>query len=389
MDREESSDEQDVSDELARDHAVLTQAEQEWSRRGPLLESYGYRLRPRYRPGWTPSWRDGNDDLLRCEDFYRIPRSFLIDAERIEDGKLVYIKAVSTGNDEIKIATMLSSPPLNSDIRNHCVPILDIIEDDNDPDVSLIVMPFLRLMDDPPFDTVDDVVDFVDQMLEGLVFIHEQGVAHRDCSRKNIMMDASTLYPQGFHPIRDTLLSDVSTDAPHLSRSAARVMYYYVDFGISVRIPPEVTPKLVTGRLGRDRDPPELRVKRAASGGTPTQKPYDPFKLDVFILGNTIKKEIYENYSNLEFLQPLFSTMTAREPQSRPTAAEAQEFWRTIRDNMSRLHRISRLRGRDEVWAQTAFLDIFSFVRIGVWISTGMYERIVGMLSMARRSTLG
>lgn len=40
-------------------------------------------------------------------------------------------------------------------------------------------MPFLRLSDDPPLLLVDDVVDFVDQIMEGLVFMHEHRVAHR------------------------------------------------------------------------------------------------------------------------------------------------------------------------------------------------------------------
>ena len=71
-----------------------------------------------------------------------------------------------TGDEESRIATMLSSEPLLSDPRNHCVPILDLIQDDEDPTVSYMIMPFLRSFDSPPFDTVADVVDFTDQILE-------------------------------------------------------------------------------------------------------------------------------------------------------------------------------------------------------------------------------
>lgn len=65
---------------------------------------------------------------------------------------------------------MFSQNRLRDDPTNHCVPILDSFEDDEDPSISYLVMPFLRLMDDPPFWLTNDVVDFVDQMLEvGLI----------------------------------------------------------------------------------------------------------------------------------------------------------------------------------------------------------------------------
>lgn len=44
--------------------------------------------------------------------------------------------------------------------------MLDVIQDDEDPSISYLVMPFLRLMNDPPFEHVEEVVDFVDQILE-------------------------------------------------------------------------------------------------------------------------------------------------------------------------------------------------------------------------------
>ena len=49
---------------------------------------------------------------------------------------------------------------------NHSVPILDTFVDFQDESISYIVMPFLRLSDNPPFDTVSEVADFVDQLLE-------------------------------------------------------------------------------------------------------------------------------------------------------------------------------------------------------------------------------
>lgn len=79
---------------------------------------------------------------------------------------MVYIKRVGTGDLETEIALRLTGGPLLSDPRNHCVPVLDVIQDDVDPTVSYLVMPFLRIMDNPEFEYVEEVVDFVDQVLD-------------------------------------------------------------------------------------------------------------------------------------------------------------------------------------------------------------------------------
>lgn len=119
----------------------------------------------------------------------------LVDATRISDGKLVYIKQVQTNDQESRIALMLSS---YEDPSNHCVPILDIFADVQDESISYIVMPFLRAADEPPFYAIGEILNFAEQILEvrifaqlskftqlnfdflqGLVFIHSKGVAHR------------------------------------------------------------------------------------------------------------------------------------------------------------------------------------------------------------------
>ena len=119
-----------------------------------------------------------------------------MDATRITDGKLVLLKRIGTQSAELSIANQLSSPEYRSDPRNHCVPILDVIPDADDPRMSYIVMPFLRYVDDPDFRSVENIFDCVDQLLEvcylpfpgaelltlvskGLVFLHDHGIAHR------------------------------------------------------------------------------------------------------------------------------------------------------------------------------------------------------------------
>lgn len=88
------------------------------------------------------------------------------------------------------------------------------------------------------------------------------------------MMDGRPLYPLGHHPSRTEYTPDALNMAPHVSRIDAPVRYYFIDFGISSAFSEDQSP-LVTGTKGRDDRPPELS----------NHVPYDPFKLDVCILG--------------------------------------------------------------------------------------------------------
>lgn len=61
---------------------------------------------------------------------------------------------------------MLSTKELLADPKNHCVPVIDIIDDPDDDSKSYMVMPLLRNADDPSFVHVKEIIDFVDQILE-------------------------------------------------------------------------------------------------------------------------------------------------------------------------------------------------------------------------------
>ena len=94
------------------------------------------------------------------------------------------------------------------------------------------------------------------------------------------MMDATKLYPQGYHPIRIDYLPNAIFKANLLPRSQHPVKYFFIDFGMSNYFPGD-TPPIVVGNNGRDRDVPELSL----------DEPYDAYKVDVHILGNTIRNE--------------------------------------------------------------------------------------------------
>ena len=92
-------------------------------------------------------------------------------------------------------------------------------------------------------------------------------------------MDASALYPRGHHPINLEFSPDLKTPVDPLPRAKHGVRYYYVDFGISSHIPPG-SPSLVTGVFGRNQNVPELSET----------VPYDPFKVDIFSMGEVFEE---------------------------------------------------------------------------------------------------
>jgi hypothetical protein len=68
--------------------------------------------------------------------------------------------------DEAEIASFLSSPELLSDTRNHCVPIYEVLSRQEDPDVQVLVMPTLRELSSPKFDTCGELVECFRQLIE-------------------------------------------------------------------------------------------------------------------------------------------------------------------------------------------------------------------------------
>jgi len=58
------------------------------------------------------------------------------------------------------------------------------------------------------------------------------------------------------------------------------VKYYFIDYGISSYFPPGSQERLVLGTEGREQDVPELS----------DEVPYDPFKVDIFTIGNVFQQ---------------------------------------------------------------------------------------------------
>ncbi|KAF5379390.1 hypothetical protein D9615_006640 [Tricholomella constricta] len=298
-----------------------------WVRLQPFLLQCGYKLRPRYQPDWTPSWfklsslEPAIDNVYDFEDALPLARSKLMDATRQHDGAKVVMKIVDTSAEEIQIIQYLTSPELLRDPRNRTVPLLDVLHLPDNDSQALIVMPQLLQFDRLPFRRVGEIFEAIYQYLQasallmnGLEFMHEHHISHRDASYFNLMMDASKIVPRGFHYFHETTHDGLNREFEWLQRWSVRpVQYYFIDFDISHRYLTSSDVKEMS-RLGQDKSVPEyLRPG-----------PYDPFKADVYQLGNTLLKLIKQyNPKWLESLLALGEAMTSSIPEDRPSPAAA------------------------------------------------------------------
>ena len=87
----------------------------------------------------------------------------VIDATRRSDGVRIAIKCTRNDTQELHIARYLTD---HRSPQNHCIPVLDVLQDPLEPHTSLLFMPHLRRFNNPEFGTIDEVMDFIRQSLE-------------------------------------------------------------------------------------------------------------------------------------------------------------------------------------------------------------------------------
>jgi hypothetical protein len=162
-----------------------------WVDHQPFLLSRGYQLRPRYDPTWVPTWKQVNPketnpkkiipffyedgcgllvgaaaSLCYVRDLtHAAQKGDILDATQIKDGVKVVLKRVPSAGNEVEIALYLSSAEMRSNPRNRTVPILDVITLPDDKYV-LLVMPYLRIFNTPPFHCRMEFVEAIRQFLQ-------------------------------------------------------------------------------------------------------------------------------------------------------------------------------------------------------------------------------
>ncbi|KAJ3931327.1 MAG: kinase-like domain-containing protein [Lentinula lateritia] len=307
------------------DGRALNDNELWWSGHFKYLKEHGYMMRPRYRPGWKPSFKPGVLAALASEDGQNMLHPYVMDALRISDSYMVAMKKVNVSTAEENIASFFSNKEHNTDSRNHCIRVLEVLPVPGNDDEKILVMPWLRDVMDPRFRTIGEAIQFFKEMIEGLQYMHENNVAHRDCARNNMGMDANSMYTRQYHPIEPKKRYNWSGRALHHSRTRCPPRYYFIDFGRSEMYDP--------------KEPRRLEYALKSGGYTPPEGdadiPCDPFATDVYILGTMIRASLLDGDTRpgvhgFEFLRPLVNDMIADDPSHRPTMNEVASRFSTI-----------------------------------------------------------
>ncbi|TFY62497.1 hypothetical protein EVG20_g6687 [Dentipellis fragilis] len=315
---------------------IVAYGETWWNDHYDWLYASGYLLRPRYRPQWTPPWEGTRKDYDEFEEGQGMLHYALMDVTRLQDqlqdnAKYVMLKKVvpppeGAVTQEIEINKYLTSlPPEDLGLRNPTTRLHEVLQVPDDHTLKILVMPLLRPFDSPPFETFGEAVAFFTQLFKGLKFLHDHNIAHRDCTRGNIMMDATKLYPQPWHPSAIKQRRDWKGKAKHHSRTQYPVEYYFIDYGLSKHY--TQGRRLELPVHGGDKSAPENQEKKYNT-------PCDPFRTDIYYIGNLIREQFIEKYRGFGFMGKLVSRMVQDDPLERPDIAEVLLEFEKIRSHL-------------------------------------------------------
>jgi len=224
---------------------------------------------------------------------------------------MVRVVAHGETSNELDILRYLSSPEVNSLPGNHTIPVLGELSYE---DWKFAIFPLVGARPcEPWFHNVGEALDRITQTLEGLTFLHDHLIAHRDIGESNILINHTGSRPRGMSPI---------------FRSRFPVRYYFIDYEYSIRFASDSDPatRLVS------------RIEEIARFGAPeiqTASSYCPFTADVFSLGFFYFDNFRQLDGCLSSVVQIFRDMLISDPTKRITAKTALASLRALCSSLS------------------------------------------------------
>lgn len=113
--------------------------------------------------------------------------------------------------------------------------------------------------------------------------INVLNVKGSDISIHNLMLDATQLCPDGFHPVAYMCPPNYKGYAKCITRTECWPRYYLIDFGFARQYPPGDLPREMSLPCASPsrQAVPELRSAESQA--------YNPFPIDIFALGLILK----------------------------------------------------------------------------------------------------
>ncbi|KIM42429.1 hypothetical protein M413DRAFT_444847 [Hebeloma cylindrosporum] len=356
-----------------------------WEQLRPFFLECGYDLfRPRphgqhSNPNGTPSPALDSFGLYgdRGNEFRsHMGRYTLAFAARDRKNRDVVIKLVAHGDEglnELKILHLLNSEPLRSDPANLTVQVLEFL---SFRDWQFVVMPFYDGCDESPFLRVSECLDFVEQVLSALAFLHRNHIAHLDIAHENIVMNHHGKVP-----------GDPFVDIwpPPEFRSTFPVQYYFIDFGCSVHLPPSLPPKdrlIKPFNITREHRAPEMRGS----------KEYDPFPADIYAAARVFYSLFMDIVPGVPGLLELLQDMSSFNPSSRISLSVALDRLKALK-SQTPTEALSDIRDIEphgfhlipRSFCRTLFEVISAgYLRLACWFVWASFRRRIGMDSKKR-----
>ncbi|CAK5280438.1 unnamed protein product [Mycena citricolor] len=260
----------------------------------------------------------GGDELMsdaKCQG----RAAFAQDAAR--PGRHVAIKLVRAGSVEIHTLKLIYEASKEKPVRG-LIPVLEIIPFRGH---WLVVMP--RWGEDImlPFPTVaGPVYDLIEDLLEGLAFLHSHNIVHRDHSSKNLVVNHVPILT--YDDIRNV------PPTRHALGHAGALRHAIFDFDVALVFPDRASARL-----------PWMEFWRGAAKGTHDVRQgeydFDPFAADMCILGLYLDDSLRSHIPYMPILAPLIDGLLHWHVPSRLTAAQALALLRSLRAENSSLER--------------------------------------------------
>ncbi|KAI0337439.1 hypothetical protein BDW22DRAFT_1364065 [Trametopsis cervina] len=156
--------------------------------------------------------KDRRLTFYKYQDLWQRVRSF-----RDEHGTLLVLKSVDPDNEQfarIELRVLRRLLAISSS-RNHTIPV-EIVPCN---ETSIIVMPWLIEVTFLPWHSLDTLMDVIWQVLQGLEFMHENGIAHFDIHTTNLVVCRKPSVPTSPFQVQESRC-------------------YLIDFGSSKELPP-------------------------------------------------------------------------------------------------------------------------------------------------------
>ncbi|KAJ7434816.1 kinase-like domain-containing protein [Mycena galericulata] len=228
-------------------------------------------------------------------------------------GRNVFIKAVRASSTEWSIIKALSTSPRNS--WNRTIPCVSIIHAKKW--VFIVQAAWGTMWDHPQWDSVSTRLRMARQLIEGLCFMHTEGVAHGDLHPGNIVCNHEDI-----HPAHTRWPSGKPQPA---FQSTFDYQLAFIDFEFAVRFTAQNHIREF------EQGPPDAFRPPECSDDAK----YDVLAADIYSLGQVLKHELAIDSKTLPPIDTravapdyiaLLDSMTAEEPRDRPTAARALEL---------------------------------------------------------------